>query len=98
MRCEEFVNDYLPSVKAKIAYVLYNEYDLKQTEISDLLDITQPAVSQYIKGSRGKTMDISEELSISIEEITEEIYEYRNDENYGKEKIDELMCKVCKSI
>lgn len=98
MRCEEFVNDYLPTVKANIAYILYNEYDLKQTEISELLDITQPAVSQYIKGSRGKTKNLPEEIEGCIEEVADEIYRSRNDQDFNQKKIDELMCEICKKI
>ncbi|MFP4001571.1 MAG: transcriptional regulator [Thermoplasmata archaeon] len=75
MRCEKFVNEYLPAVKAKIAYILYYEYDMKQVKISQVLDITQPAVSQYLSGNRGKTTELSEDIEKAIEEVSKEIYD-----------------------
>lgn len=98
MRCEEFVNEYMPTVKAYIAYILYNKYELKQVEISEILDITQPAVSQYIRGSRGKTTELSEEIEKSIEEVAEEIYNSSESGKLTQEKVDELMCEICKKI
>jgi len=98
MRCEEFVNEYMPTVKANIAYILYNKYDLKQIEISEILDITQPAVSQYIRGSRGKTTELSEEIEKSIEDVAEEIYSSNEDGKLTQKKVDDLMCNICKKI
>ncbi len=88
----------MPTVKANIAYILYNEYDLKQIEISEILDITQPAVSQYIRGSRGKTTELREEIEKSIEEVAEEIYNSRQSGKLTQEKVDDLMCDICKRI
>jgi len=98
MRCEEFVNEYMPTVKANIAYILYNEYDLKQVEISEILDITQPAVSQYIRGSRGKTTELTKEMEKSIEKIAEEIYRSNEEGELTQKEVDNLMCEICKKI
>ncbi len=98
MRCEEFVNEYMPTVKANIAYILYNKYELKQVEISEILDITQPAVSQYIRGSRGKTTELREEIKNAIEGVAEEIYSSSQSGELTQEKVDDLMCEVCKKI
>ncbi|MEF8832004.1 MAG: transcriptional regulator [Candidatus Thermoplasmatota archaeon] len=98
MRCEKFVNEYMPTVKANIAYILYNEYSLKQIEISEILDITQPAVSQYIRGSRGKTTDLSKEIERSIEEVAEEIYGLSESDKITQQDVDDLMCEICKKI
>ncbi|MFW5952553.1 MAG: transcriptional regulator [Candidatus Natronoplasma sp.] len=98
MRCEEFVNEYMPTVKAHIAYILYNNYELKQIEISEILDITQPGVSQYIRGSRGKTTELSKEIEKTIEVVAEEIYNSNEEGKLTKEKVDDLMCEICKKI
>ncbi len=98
MRCEEFVNEYMPTVKSKIAYILYNEYDLKQVEISEILDITQPAVSQYIRGSRGKTTEIPEDIEGAIEEISRDIYNLSESGQLTQKKVDDMMCDICKRI
>ncbi|MBS3816901.1 MAG: transcriptional regulator [Candidatus Thermoplasmatota archaeon] len=98
MRCEEFVNQYLPTVKAEIVHVLYNEYDLNQVEISEILDITQPAVSQYLQGLRGGEKELGDELIEKIKEVSEELYELKKADKITPEKIDELMCEICKSV
>jgi len=98
MRCEEFVNEYMPTVKSNIAYILYNKYDLKQVEISEILDITQPAVSQYIRGSRGKTTELSKEMEKTIEKVAEEIYRTNKEEKLTQKEVDDLMCEICKKI
>ncbi|MBS3781011.1 MAG: hypothetical protein KGY68_00195 [Candidatus Thermoplasmatota archaeon] len=88
----------MPTVKANIAYILYNKYELKQVEISEILDITQPAVSQYIRGSRGKTTELSKDIEGAIEEIAENIYNYSESGKLTQEKVDDMMCEICKKI
>lgn len=51
--CERVVNEVLPAVRSLIAKDL-QEKGYSQTEIAELLHITQPAVSQYLNASRGK--------------------------------------------
>lgn len=51
--CERVVNEALPSVRSLIANELQDR-GYNQTEIADLLNITQPAVSQYLNATRGK--------------------------------------------
>lgn len=98
MRCEEFVNEYLPTVKAQIVSVLYNEYEVNQVEISNLLGITQPAVSQYIAGERGGNKDLDEELIGELNKVARELYKLHESGEVTEEEVDELMCEICKKI
>lgn len=50
--CELIVGKVLPSIRAAIVKVLIDEFNLKQTEISDILGISQSAVSQYYTSAR----------------------------------------------
>ena len=54
MRFESEVvsEDLLPAVRSVIARKLSEDYGLNQGEIADLLDVTQPAVSQYLNNKR----------------------------------------------
>ena len=52
--CENIFNDVLPSVRAIIASRLTGDYKLTQSQVSEKLGLTQPAVSQYTNGLRGK--------------------------------------------
>lgn len=53
--CEDIVNEVLPAVRSLVAKRLH-EHGYSQTEIAELLDLTQPAVSQYLDASRGKNV------------------------------------------
>ncbi len=97
MRCEEFVRDHLPSVKSCIVNVLYKEFGLTQVEISNALDITQPAVSQYLSGVRGCDT-LSEEILKESREIAHEIHALLKKEALDQGKLDELFCRICKKI
>lgn len=63
MRFEsEIVSDeILPAIRKIIADRLQNDYGYTQEEIAAKLDVTQPAVSQYLKGKRSDS-DIVEKL------------------------------------
>ncbi|MFZ8855765.1 MAG: transcriptional regulator [Candidatus Nanopusillus sp.] len=54
LRCELFVKEMLPSIRRELSKILYDSYKMSQEEIADKLSITQSAVSQYLKGVRGK--------------------------------------------
>ena len=51
--CEVVVTDILPTLRSLLTQELVQSYKLSQTEIPKLLGITQPAVSQYRRGTRG---------------------------------------------
>jgi len=97
MRCEDFVVEFLPAVKATIVRKLYNEYDLSQVNISEILGITQPAVSQYLSGARGE-YPLDEEIENTAKDVADEIYELYSNEELTLRDIDELLCKVCRKI
>ncbi len=97
MRCEDFVVEFLPAVKATIVRKLYNEYDLSQVNISEILGITQPAVSQYLSGARGE-YPLDEKVEKTAKDVADEIYELYSNEELTLRDIDELLCKVCRKI
>jgi len=49
---EVITEEILPAIRSIMASQLKHEYGLKQKEIADKIDITQPAVSQYLSGNR----------------------------------------------
>ena len=52
---EVVAEEILPAVRKTIATRLLKEYGYKQEEIAAKLDVTQPAVSQYIQGKRASS-------------------------------------------
>ena len=54
----------IPAIRAILARKLINEYDLKEEVVAKVLGITQAAVSNYIRGTRGDIELISKLGSI----------------------------------
>ena len=63
--CEEAVWDVLPKIRATLAWIMVNEFNLKGHAVSDKLGISDAAVSQYLKGKRGKIVKDPRILEIS---------------------------------
>ena len=97
MRCEDFVVEFLPAVKATIVKKLYNEHGMNQVTISEILGITQPAVSQYLSGARGE-YPLDDDVKKTTEEVANEIYESYQKGDLNFRDIDELLCRVCRKI
>jgi len=49
---EVIAKDFLPAVRSLLANELADEYGLYQEEIAEIMEITQPAVSQYLNNKR----------------------------------------------
>ncbi len=68
----------IPAVRVMIAKKLSSEYDMKEDVIAKILGITQAAVSNYVRGTRGD-IKLVEKLSNMpkvremVDEITREI-------------------------
>ncbi len=89
--CENIFNDILPAVRAIVADNLMNKHGFNQLEASEKLGLTQPAVSQYRNGLRGK--DISRILSNKgmaeyVDFLSEEVASGESDLNLK-------VCEIC---
>lgn len=73
--CEVVVQEVLPTLRAAIAKELISSYNLNQGEVAKLLDVSQPAVSQYLRQLRGKN-DFLENKTVSneIKELSSKLY------------------------
>src|SRR3989338_8060062 len=49
----------LPSLRKELAKLFIKDYALSQREVSEILGITESAVSQYLKSKRAKKMKFS---------------------------------------
>ena len=63
--CELVVWDVLPRIRAAISGKLVNR-GMPQDEISKVLGITPPAVSQYVSKKRGNSIEFGEAAKASI--------------------------------
>jgi predicted transcriptional regulator len=89
--CEMIIWDVLPSIRAAIAEELVKR-DLPQKEISKLLGITPPAVSQYISKKRGYNIEFGEEIKASISKLAEDLLEKKVDNPV------ERICEICRMM
>lgn len=91
--CEMVVWYVIPAVRSELAKELL-KLGMKQKEISELLDITQPAVSQYISDKRGHGVKFNEEIQALVKEFAEDLYEKRATEK----DIIPRTCQICKMV
>lgn len=63
--CEEIVWDVLPSIRAATAEELIKR-GISQKEVSRMLGITPPAVSQYLSKKRGYNIEFREDIRQAI--------------------------------
>ncbi|UCH88611.1 MAG: ArsR family transcriptional regulator, partial [Thermoplasmata archaeon] len=83
--CEIIVTKILPSLRAAIVKVLIEEYHMKQTEISEILGISQSAISQYITSTRGadeKFYSLFPEISTYAKTVADQIVEGGNKQRH----------------
>lgn len=91
--CEIVVWYVIPSIRSKLAKELL-KLGMKQKEISQMLDITQPAVSQYISDKRGHELQFNPIVNQYIKDMAKDM-------NEGKlEPVDLIprFCHICKTI
>ncbi|MCC7552932.1 MAG: transcriptional regulator [Methanobacteriaceae archaeon] len=92
--CEIVVWYAIPAIRSILSKELFN-LGMKQIEISKLLDITQPAVSQYLSDKRGsKEIDFSDETKSMIKELAVNL----NDKKINQLDIIPKICDICRKI
>lgn len=91
--CEIVVWYVIPTIRSELAKELLNR-GMKQKEISILLDITQPAVSQYISDKRGQGIKFNEETQSLIREFAKGLAEGK----LTQKDIIPHICEICKKV
>lgn len=91
--CEIVVWYVIPSIRSELAKELL-KLGMKQKEISELLDITQPAVSQYISDKRGHGIKFDELTMGMIREFALDLKEQKIDHGDMIRRI----CDICKHV
>jgi len=95
--CEVVVTSVLPAIRSIITRELLNTYGLTQKEAADLLGLTQPAVSQYIRESRGvkvKLLERQPKIMKMIDDLSRDIMH----EKIRPGGLQLKFCKICKTV
>ncbi|MGB9937701.1 MAG: transcriptional regulator [Methanobacterium sp.] len=91
--CEMVVWYVIPSIRSELAKELLN-LGMKQKQISELLDITQPAVSQYISDKRGHGIKFDAHTQNMIKLLARDLI----DQDLGQGDIIRRVCDICKNV
>ncbi len=90
--CQTLFNNAIPSaVKSIITKELLETYGFTQEQVAERLGTTQPAVSQYLNGVRGKK--VSEILSNP--KLTEWVKKLTVEISSGNFKLGDAKCDLC---
>jgi len=95
--CEVIVTTVLPAIRSLITKELLNTYNLTQKEAADLLGLTQPAISQYNRESRGfkvKFLEKQPEVMKMIDDLSKDIVSGK----VNPKEMQSKFCEICKTV
>jgi len=87
----------LPSMRSLLAWKLIHVYKLNQLDVAERLGVSQPAVSQYLKGIRGRNVKMIEKSDVivrMIDELAHELAIRKIDEYEFQRKV----CEICRNV
>ena len=93
--CELAVKEFLPFLRAAIVRELSEEYHMKQTDIAEVLGITQASVSQYLNVERAKDIRFKME---GFDEAVNKIAEALAFKKTSKQAVLYSICKLCAQL
>ncbi|MDR2966619.1 MAG: transcriptional regulator [Methanobacteriaceae archaeon] len=91
--CEIVVWYIIPGIRSVLSKELF-KLNMRQKDISELLEITQPAISQYLSDKRGNEIEFNDEICKMIRELAIGLKK-------GEiSKIDMIpeMCQICRKV
>jgi len=91
--CEIVVWYVIPAIRSELAKELLN-LGMKQKDVSELMDITQPAVSQYITDKRGSGIKLDDNVRAMIHEFARQLSEGEA----TKADLISRTCTICKHV
>ena len=91
--CEIVVWYVIPAIRSELAKQLL-KLGMKQKDISELMDITQPAVSQYITDKRGSGIKLGDDIKNLIHEFARDLVDGKS----TKEDLISRTCSICRKV
>nr|QNO46753.1 hypothetical protein DEIDBPHB_00002 [Methanosarcinales archaeon ANME-2c ERB4] len=88
--CENVVWYVLPAIRSELAKELAKV--MSQKEISEILGITQAAVSQYVSNKRGSKIELSDDVKAAIADLADDIA------RVGTGDPTLAICEICQKI
>lgn len=91
--CEIVVWYVIPAIRSELAKELLN-LGMKQKDVSELMDITQPAVSQYITDKRGSGVKLDDHVKCMVKDFALELSTGES----TKADLISRTCIICKQV
>ena len=91
--CEIVVWYVIPAIRSELAKELLN-LGMRQKDVSELMDITQPAVSQYITDKRGSGIKLDDNVRKMIQDFAREL----SQGEATKADLISRTCIICKHV
>ena len=88
---DKIVKELLPAVKLKVSKEMARNHNLTQTEIANMIGITQAAISKYINGKYSKKLQYMES-KVSNREIARLVSEIITGDEIKAQK---RICGIC---
>ena len=91
--CEIVVWYVIPAIRSELAKELLN-LGMRQKDVSEIMDITQPAVSQYITDKRGSGIKLDDNVRKMVKDFAQELADGRA----TKAQLIGRTCAICKHV
>jgi len=93
--CEVVSQYVLPAMRALVAKKIVEDFNFSQKKAAEMLDTTQPAISQYMSRSRGQKTKVFDEYPEVLQKINE-LAEGIAKEEVKSDQITIRFCEICK--
>lgn len=90
--CEMIGWIVLPSIRRELTVYLIKEKKISRKKVSEVLDLTPAALTQYVQGKRGKGI----KLTKKEKQLIHEMGDYLFDRKKSKKDFIEKSCGICK--
>lgn len=93
----------LPALRRELARIITEKHGLSQKEAANILNVSEPAISQYKKSKRAKEVKFTDKTMQVIEDVTERIIKDKSSLIKEMQRLcdevkkDLTLCKIHKS-
>ena len=87
----------IPALRRELAKIFISDYGMSQKQVSQVLYLTESAVSQYLKSKRAKELEFSSQEIEEIKKTAIEILSNKTDINENLYKLS-VKFKGCNSL
>jgi len=94
--CEVAVKCVLPVIRAMLAKELMEKNRMKQTEVAEILRVSQPAISLYNRKTRGRAINLENDEDIG--KLVHNVAAALAENKLSHRDMIPKYCEICKTI